>query len=76
MHFREARHTGVRLECTGGAWEASSWRGERAGARARGCARRQARGARGVRAGRARVRWPAHGWHYSPESDDSSPEML
>ncbi|PKI54946.1 hypothetical protein CRG98_015211 [Punica granatum] len=72
MHFREARRTGVRLECTGGAWEASGARG----LRARGYACGQACGARGVRAGRARVRWLAHGWHYSPESDDSSTEML
>ncbi|PKI70453.1 hypothetical protein CRG98_009154 [Punica granatum] len=73
MHFREARRTGVWLECPGGAWEAS---GLQAGAWARGSARGQARGARDVRAGHARVSWLAHGWHYSPESDDSSPEML
>ncbi|PKI67473.1 hypothetical protein CRG98_012057 [Punica granatum] len=43
--FGELGARGVRLECTGGAWEAS---GARAGARAHGCACGQARGARGT----------------------------
>ncbi|PKI77262.1 hypothetical protein CRG98_002331 [Punica granatum] len=70
--FGELGAQGVRLECTGGtrragrtSVQACSRAGVRAGGRARGqtCA--------GSEAG-ARL---AHDWHYSPESDDSSPEM-
>ncbi|PKI30802.1 hypothetical protein CRG98_048807 [Punica granatum] len=65
--FGELGARGVRLECTGGA----------RGARGQG----QARGRAGVRSGRAACAGAragarlAHGWHCSPESDDSSPEM-
>ncbi|PKI65345.1 hypothetical protein CRG98_014260 [Punica granatum] len=52
MHVRGARRTGVRLECTGGAREAS---GARAGVRV----------ARGWRAGRTKVRAGASGWRAS-----------
>ncbi|PKI78834.1 hypothetical protein CRG98_000759 [Punica granatum] len=49
--------------------------GRHAGARGWAHGRRQACGRAGMRAGRARACGLAHGWHYSPESDDSSPEM-
>ncbi|OWM76325.1 hypothetical protein CDL15_Pgr017508 [Punica granatum] len=71
MHIRGARRTG----------RAAGVHGRR---QARG-ARGQARGRAGVRPGARRAckacvgalagEQLAHGWHCSPESDDSSPEM-
>ncbi|PKI39323.1 hypothetical protein CRG98_040285 [Punica granatum] len=63
--------SGVHVTCTGGA-------GERVGARGAWRARGACAGAwraRGVCAGARAGARLAHGWHYSPESDDSSPEM-
>ncbi|PKI18410.1 hypothetical protein CRG98_049316 [Punica granatum] len=64
--FRELGARAVRLECTGGTRDALACEH----ARARWCA--GVRGRAGWCAAGARL---AHGWHCSPESDDSSPEM-